>query len=226
MSLFEDLKDQTKNRILILSDRLQESSLYVELKDRYENLNSRMQLLVRVSLSILILFGLFSFIRSPLNLADENIASYQEKRELLRSLYKTSRASQEVPVLPVAPAIESIRLQVDSYVRQIGLIDSQIIGLFQDASQGQLIPTAMSEGGLKVQLSKLNIRQITDISHKLSNLNPSVKLVDLALNSNQEDSRYYDANWRLVALKIPVLTPAITTEADDKKPNKARGSGR
>lgn len=222
MSAFEDFKDQAKTRLLILGDRIQESPAYIELKDRYENLNPRMQMLVRLFIGLLVFLLLFTVVKSPLNTANENIASYQEKRELLRSLFKTSRASLDVPAIPTAPAIESIRFQLDSYFRQIGLIDSQMAGMFQDPITGNLIPNTMSDGSLRVQLNKLNLRQITDISHRLTNVSPSIKITDMSMNANLEDSRYYDVTWKMVALKVPALPPPPANEDDSKTPKKGR----
>lgn len=222
MSAIEDLKDKLQTQLLILGDRIQESSIYIEIKDRYENLNSRMQVVVKIVVSLMVFLFLYSFIHSPLTTANENITSYQEKRELLRTLLKTSRASQDVPALPVAPAIDSIRFQLDSYFRQIGLVDSQISGIFPEVNGGLLIPTNMSESALKVQLSKLNLKQVTDISHRLTNIAPSVKLLDLSMIANIEDARYYDVTWKLVSLKIPVVPPPTIEPAETKKPKGRR----
>lgn len=222
MSAIEDLKDKVQTQLFILGDRIQESSIYIEIKDRYENLNSRMQTVVKLVVAVLVFLFLYSFIHSPLTTANENISSYQEKRELLRSLLKTSRASQDVPALPVAPGSDSIRFQLDSYFRQIGLVESQISGIFPEINAGALIPTSMSDSALKVQLSKLNLKQVTDISHRLTNIAPSVKLLDLSMIANLEDARYYDVTWKLVSLKVPAVPPPVVEAEETKKPKGRR----
>ncbi|MNY66926.1 hypothetical protein D3C86_2044270 [compost metagenome] len=59
---------------------------------------------------------------------------------------------------------------------------------------------------VQVNLAKLNRRQVIDLGYQFQSLNPSVKLKDMVMTANREDSRYFDVFYKLVALAVPSLT--------------------
>ena len=58
---FSSLKEQLKDQFKELWDRIQESSLYIELKEKFELLPSRIQKVIVVGASLVLALFLFSF---------------------------------------------------------------------------------------------------------------------------------------------------------------------
>ena len=66
-----------------------------------------------------------------------------------------------------------------------------------------LIPSNKIQYGIDVTINKINVKQLTNLGSKLQIIHPAVKLKDLIITLNKEDSRYLNAEIKLVALNIP-----------------------
>jgi hypothetical protein len=98
-----------------------------------------------------------------------------------------------------------------------------------DLSGSKLISAAMSTGALTIHLAKLNLRQISDLGLKFQNLSPSIKMTDLDVQASMSDPKYFDVQYKLVALKVPE-PPKMASPDDDlpagKKGNKKAAPGK
>ncbi len=210
MASFEDIKEQIQNTLKNQWEQFQESSLYIQVKERYENLTPAMQKLTlwgSAALAILIVLSL------PISYYSESatyVSEFEEKRQLVRDLLKTSRESQESPDLAVPPSMEQLKSQVDAQIQSARLVPEQILGTQIIPASSKLIPNTLSEGTLKISLAKLNLKQLIDLGYQLQSLNPSVKMLDLQIEANRLDPRYFDVTYKMAALAVPnkLETPA------------------
>jgi len=223
MSRLDDIKDQFTSQMRQTWERFQDSSLYHNLSDRYEDLSPGGQKAVRYGSVSALLLILFYFPFANYQLASENISHFEEKRELIRELLRVAREANEAPELLPAPPITVIKSQVENDFRSMGLIAKQIVSVQEMTGQSQLIPTALTAGALDVQLAKLNLRQVVEVAYKLSLQGAAVKLKDMSLSANAEDPRYIDAHFKLHALKVPEkrLEPPPETESKPKRGKKS-----
>lgn len=208
----DDLKDRFSTELRATWDRIQESAAYNQMRDRYENMTPSMQKLTLyggiAAAALIVLsipYGYFSG-------STDAVTEFEGKRMTIRELLKVSREASEVPSIPQAPSIDMLRGMIENQIRSANLLPEQIKGT-QSTSGSALIPSNLSEGGLQIQLAKLNLRQIVDLGYKFSSISPSVKMSDMTMTANREDNRYFDVVYKLVALAVPAA-PVIAAEPE------------
>jgi hypothetical protein len=215
---FEDLKDQLITELKSSWERFQESSLYHKLRNTYENLNPRQQKLSIAGLALFIILTMLWFPFSSLHSSQDFLYEYTEKRETIRTLFQVQREVAETANLPASTPADSFKSQIEAKLQELRLIPSQIKSIEAASPNSQLISAQFSEGGLNINLSQLNIRQVVEIGSYLQSLSPTLKMVDLLMNTFPQDERYYDVSYHLVALKIPQYEPPPPPEIE--KPSK------
>jgi len=80
-----------------------------------------------------------------------------------------------------------------------------------------LLPGNLSQGVLKVVLSKLNLRQIVDLGFQFQSISSSVKMTDLVMDMSPTDPRYYDVTYKLAILAVPNQMEVVEPEPPKKK---------
>lgn len=216
---FDDLKDRVISDARMTWDRIQDSSVYNQLRDRYENMTPVMQKVTVFGSIAVIAFVILSIPYGAFSTSQELVGEFESKRMTIRELLKVSRESSEVPQIPQAPGLDMIRSNIDNQIRAANLLPEQIKGTQVQDADSKLIPKNLTEGGVQVTLAKLNLRQILDLGYQFQSINPSVKLKDLVITANREDSRYFDVVYKLVALAVPA-----PPEVAEPEPPTSRGS--
>lgn len=214
---FDDLKDRIITDARATWDRIQESGAYNQLRDRYENLSPAMQKVTVLGGIAAITVFILSMPYSYFSHSQEYVSEFEGKRMTIRELLKVSRESADVPQIPQAPPIDSIRSSVENQIRMAHLLPEQVKGTEVVENDSKIIPKNLSQGTLKVSLAKLNLRQVLDLGHQFQSISPSVKLKDLIITANREDARYSDVVYKLVALAVPEAP-----EAPPEPPPKGR----
>lgn len=208
---FDDLKDKFASDARATWERIQESGIYNQLRDRYENMSPTMQKITVIGSITAITFIILSMPYSYFSQSQEYVSEYEGKRMTIRELLKVSRESADVPQIPQAPSMEVIRSNIENQVRAANLLPEQIKGTSVIESKSKIIPQNLTEGALQVQLAKLNLRQVLDLGHQFQSISPSVKLKDLVITANREDARYFDVIYKLVTLAVPAA-PEVAPE--------------
>ncbi|WP_415064008.1 hypothetical protein [Bdellovibrio sp.] len=207
----EDLKDRLVSDARQTWERVQDSAAYNQLRDRYENMTPAMQKLTSVGAIAFVAFAILSVPYSYYSQSQDYVGEFESKRMTIRELLKVSRESSDVPQIPQAPSMDIIRSNIENQIKSANLLPEQIKGTEVLDNNSQLVPKNLTEGVLQVSLAKLNVRQAMDLGYQLQNINPSVKLKDLVITANREDSRYFDVVYKLVALAVPEA-PQIPSE--------------
>ncbi|QLY26875.1 hypothetical protein [Bdellovibrio sp. KM01] len=211
----DDLKDKLSTELRATWDRIQESGTYNQLRDRYENMTPAMQQLTMYGGIAVVTLMVLSVPYGYFNGSSEAVGEFEGKRMTIRELLKVSREAAEVPAIPPAPSMDMLRANIDSTIKSANLLPEQIKGT-QTTMGSNLIPSNLSEGGLQIQLAKLNLRQVVDLGYKFSNISSSVKMSDMMMTANREDNRYFDVVYKLVALAVPA-PPVIQAEPETPK---------
>lgn len=209
---FEDLKENLQSQLKTQWEQFQESSLYIQTKERYENLSPSMQKVTVFGVGALLLYVVLSFPLSYYSSASENVTVFEDTRQLIRDLLKASRESQETPDVAMPPEMDSLQARISQELDSSRLLPEQKLGTEILSETNRLVPQALTKGILQVSLAKLNLRQVVDIGYQLQAISPSVKMVDLVMEMNTSDSRYYDVKYKLLALEVPSLEAPPTEE--------------
>ncbi len=210
--ILDDFRDKALETLQSIKGRLEESDSYVQLKERYESFPPLIQKLVAGSLVLLIALVLLQFPLSFYNRGSENIALYEENRDLVLDLYRIKRKSVATPQLPpplektelegrARSAVTAARVQPDQ-IKAIAFIDNA------GATASGLIPKNVSQAGVELRLGNLNLTQIVDIGHALTNLSSTTKIIGLEVRPGSAPGNYFDANFKVVSFNIESAPPA------------------
>lgn len=217
MSLVDSLKDRAKTAFEKTSERVRESDAYIQAQDRYQNLTPSGQKLVRVMSVLLLLFFVLVIPMSYLSSSSASIAMFEEKRNLIRDLFRTYRESSSTQNVAIPPPADNLRMSIQSIIQRAELTPEQNMGIMEANVEGRLIPSALINNVLVVKLNKLNLKQIVDIGGSITAISDSVKMKDVSLIANAQDNRYYDVTYKLYSLKVPEPTPEPPPEPEPKK---------
>ncbi len=220
MSRLEEIKDQLKAAVTRVSTLIQESETYAKFQDRYQSLSSSSQRAVWILGLFLVSFIIFSYPLMQITNSQNVITSFEEKRSLIRDLFRTYRESSGQANVPVPPSIESLKMTVESILTAANLIPEQRVGLIQGTPEGKLIPNSLVKHVLEVKLAKLNLKQIVDIGTSIAAISESIKMKDLIIAAHAKDTRYFDVTYKLYALNVPEPTIEAPPEIEIK-PKKA-----
>ena len=216
MSRLEDLKEQIKASIDSVGQKIQETSLYINAKDRYDTMNPASQKITRLVVGFLIVLILVFYPMSLFFSSQSTINAFEEKRNLIRELFKTYRESSSRPDISVPPQMESLKSTINSIIATADLTPEQIMGVNVASFEGNLIPQTLVNNILEVKLAKLNIKQIVDIGTSIIGISNSVKMKDMAITPHPADPRYSDVTFKLYSLNVPEVAPEPPPEVEAK----------
>jgi hypothetical protein len=220
---FDDLKEKIMTSLKSSWESFQETNLYYNIKDRYENLTPMMQKLTLAGIVGLVVLMFLSYPWSVYQDSADSVASYEDKRMLIRDLLKTARDSQERPNLASAPDATSVQSQIQSRFMSAGLLPEQIKGVEVVSEKSNLIPDSNVSALIKINLAKLNLRQIIDLGFQIQNINSSVKMKDISIEASRELANYFDVVYNLVILNVPDFSATpTTTDEPEAKPSRAK----
>jgi hypothetical protein len=221
----DDLKDNLKSHLGQIWSRVEDSSFYNQMKDRFENLSPAHQKLTLMGVGALIALLIISIPYSYYSQSAANISTFEAKRSLIRELLKVTRESSEIPDLPVAPPAEELKSKIENQLHMARLLPEQMKGVEIISAETGLIPKSLLEVGLRISMAKLNLRQIVDLGYSFQSISPSVKMNSVNISTNTEDPRYFDVEMRLVTLAVPqphMEAPETSEEEGSKDSSKKK----
>lgn len=219
----DELKENLGSKLKAEWEKFQDSSLYLTVSERYQNLSPIGQKIAIVSVVGILGYTLVSIPLADYSSSNMNLEEFGNKRELVRELLKASKDAQEVPNIPVPPDVNSVKTRIESRLQLAQLIPDQIKSVEVISDSSKLVPNKFNQGMVQVQLSQLNLTQIVDIAHQVMSISPSLKLQDLEMNASSKDDRYYDVLMKVLVLEVPSFE---TAEEEDAPPPPSRNNGR
>lgn len=210
------LADQLKTSVLQMGERIRESSAYAKAQDRFENLSPSGQKLVTIFGVLAVVFLLLFIPFSNFTSSHNDLSQFEEKRGLIRELFKTYRESSSNQNVSVPPNGGMLRSSIESVLTRAELMPEQKQGLVTGSVEGRLIPQNLVTEVLFVNLAKLNLKQIVDIGASIAGISSSVKMKDIVIRANMQDTRYFDVTYKLYSLNVPEPTPELPPEPEAK----------
>lgn len=211
----DDIKEQTVGRLRAGWEQVQESSLYQQARDKYENLTPTTQKLVLVGAVGLVIFALLAIPGGSLSTSSDSITRFEEKRSLIRDLLKVSRDANDSPDIPTPPDISSLKSRVEMSLQQAQLLPEQMKGVEITSESSTLVPAPMVAGMLKVSLAQLNLRQIVDLGYQIQAISPSFKMTAMEMIASAAKPKYFDVVFKFIALNVPQPAAAPSPDMDD-----------
>lgn len=201
-ALLEKLRDQARDAWT----RIQETSLFMSLREKYEGLSVRVQKAIILAGSLLAVLFLLSFPYGYISTSQTSLSSFEENRELIRGLLKASGSLKEPSPLPPEISSEDLSALITRSLEEFHLVPEQVGGV-QPVSEKvtNLVPDQVKQTGVSVSLKKLNIKQIVEISHRLQTLNPGTKVIGMDIKANAT-SHYFDVVYKIASFSIPTVS--------------------
>lgn len=212
--MFENVRDQIREKVMLAFDRLWDLPITQKIKERYDELSpiaQKASLMGSLSLIVIVLF--YAPISSIFEV-DDIILQFEEKRDLTRDLLRVSRDAGQIPALPMAEPAAMLESKIRTELSREQLIPEQIKNISQVDANSKLLGGVAGDA-LEVALIKLNIRQIVNIGYVLSRIGQSAKLEDLIIRANPEMPGYFDVDYKIVTLKAP--EPSIDSSEEAPK---------
>ena len=200
----EDIKDQMRERGQELWSQIEESNLYITLRERYDSLPPLWQKTVAV---LAVLFGLYIVLSIPQSFvaaSSEHEEFFIENRLLTRDLIRAGRLAQTVRTPPPAPSFSSLQGQVQASLARHRVLDEQRRNIIQiqNVADKKLVPKGINQTGLKLGAQKLNLKQAIEVAEDIAKLNSS-KLINMSMQADAQDPHYFSVDYEMATFSIP-----------------------
>lgn len=204
---FEDIKEQSVEQLKAYWEKIKESTAYIQLKERYDQLNPRQQKWVNIGSVLLIFYFVISI---PLGFLDE--AANKEKKfkattALHKNLVKTKDKLANAP--QARRVVESGRLSrnLKDYFQKEGFTKDQITQneSFKEENKGQ-IPEAPGDAiitGVKIALKQLNLKQVVSVLHNAEKKAKPGIMTHVNITPTSEKAGYFDLGFEIRNFEIP-----------------------
>lgn len=213
-----ELKEQFIDAVKSKWGEFQESSLYIQVKEKYDDLSPGLQKVVIVSIFAIIAVFLILPPTSWIESSSSYIENFENKKTLIRNLLQLKRDIGQAPQVPNGIPSSALKSQVDTAIRTLGLTADQIKGVEEvsiaNDGTSHLIPSSVTQAGVQLTVWKINLTQFLDLSYRIQRLSPSTKLLSIDMKANSEDVHYYDVIFQLISFSVP------QAEIDEGAPDK------
>lgn len=203
----DDIKEQLRDQLNTVWSRIQESSAYNTLREKYEALPVPQQKALGIGGLVFAVLFLLWFPYSYISSSSDLMLEFSEKRALIRELLRVSRQSQAQAPIPQGPSLDSLQQAVDNIFNTANLMPEQRGQVMSVSPQGGLaiIPPSVTQQAFSVDVKKLNLKQIVDIGFELSRTFSAMKLMDLDIQpaSGAPAPGYFDVIYKLVSYNFP-----------------------
>lgn len=221
---FEGVRDKIKEQLADLGSKIQENSAFNNLREKFESQTPTVQKAIVAGAAFLVFLFLISFPWGYISSSSVNMEGFEENRSLIQGLLRASRAAKEPAPLPPPMNEGMLRSQIEAIENESRLIPEQRgeITVAPDKPARGLAPDVVIQTGLIVQLKKLNLDQVVNLSHRFQAMGSGTKLMGLDVVQTAGQTHYYDMIAHIVNFGLPEIH--IDEPADTgKKP--ARGGG-
>ncbi len=224
----EDLKEQALEQGRAYWEKIQESNIYIQLKEKYDELPSKYQKYIKYGAAFFIVYFVLSFPLGWLGESSNSINEYQKKRKLLSNILSVQSELQSAPQAPPSVDASSLESKVKSALENMNINEEQIKETSatppRAVTDSNILPSGIRESSLQVRIEKLNLTQVVSVGRRLQNLSPGAKLIDMEVLANKEDDHYFDLRLRLASFSL-VESEEDDDSGDKKKPRRSRDKG-
>ncbi len=204
--IIDDLKDRVLEALQVVKASIEETDAYIQLKERYDSLNPSMQKLLLASVGSLFAYIIIQIPMSYYTSGSDNIALFDENRDLVLDLYRAKRRSALAPSAPVALSASELESRSRSALVAARIPPEQIksIAPFDNRSPqaSSFIPKDIEQKGVEVHVANLNVNQIIDVGHSLLAISDSARMISLEVKPGAQAGSYFDTTYKIVSFAI------------------------
>lgn len=217
--IIDDLKEQIVERSSQLWGQIQETTFFTNSKEKYDALSPLGQKASLAGVALLMILLLFSVPMTYYNSAANNIEQFEIKKNLIRDLFRLTRATSELPPLPLGISTADLIAQVQRKIELAHLQPEQIKSLQVSEQKLTGVSKNIVQAPVEVSLKSLNLTQIKDIGFDLQSLS-NVKMLALDIEAIQPQTaslHYFNVIFRLANFSLPPEPIAPVPKSGGKK---------
>jgi hypothetical protein len=220
----DELKEQILDQLKALWEKIQESPLFIQLKEKYDELTPNAQKGVTAAAGFLVALFILSFPFGWISQSSDSLVKYERNRKLIEDFLKVQKDLQSAPNVPTTASAGQVQSAANDIIEKSGIGKTQIkfSGLGSSETPPYL-PSYIEYSSVRLQLEKLNLTQVLDLGVKFQNMNRLAKLMGLEMTANKEDNHYYDVNFNLAVFSAKVAN--VSEEAEEEpaaRPSRSR----
>lgn len=218
---FENLRDQLKEQWAEASAKVQESSAFNNLREKFESQTPTVQKAIVAGAGLVVLIFLLSFPFGYFSTSREYMSQFEENRSLIQGLLRAARSAKTPSPLPPPMDSGTLRGRIDAILRTNRLLPEQIgdIAEMPHPAVKGMVPASVEQTGFAVQIKKLNLNQIISLSTQFQNMGAGTKVMGLDVVQSAGQSHYYDLIVKVVNFGLP----QIADIGPDEPPAKSGG---
>lgn len=212
---FENLREQLKEKWSELSGKVQETSAFNSAREKYESQTPAVQRAIVLGGIAIVALMILSFPMSYISSSSGYLSDFQNNRNLIQGLLHASRSSKETAPLPPPMPYEALRSNVERALREKGLVPDQIgdMQAIPNTPNGLVVPAAIIQTGIAVQVKKINVIQIIELANAVGNIGSGNKLIGMDIVQSMGQTHYYDVILKVMNYGLPVAS------VDDEGPS-------
>jgi hypothetical protein len=206
---WQDFKEQFIETLKNKWNQFQESGVYLNLKEKYDDMSPLGQKGIQVAAVLLVFLLLIMTPWAWMSSSSTTLESFESKKQIVRQLLQLKRDLTQAPPVSTGYPTSALKSEVEQAVQLLGLTPDQIKGveevnLTADA-ESKLVPAEIIQTGVQLTVWKLNLDQFVKLSFKLQGLNPSAKLLSIDMKANSDNNHYYDIIYQVVMFSPPAV---------------------
>ena len=203
-----NLKDQLKEQLNLLWEKINENPLFNTLMENYQNLSYRNQRLILSGGILLFVIFIFSFPLRNLSSSFHHEKDFNEHKTLIHNLLQTQLKKSNLSHLPSSSSFEDMKRKLEILTVRLKLLKEQKgpITAYEIPKNKFKIPH-LNAIGLKISLNSLNLTEIIDIGHRIQSQSPYIKLIGLEMKASGEKKLYFDVLYKIASFYIEEKTP-------------------
>lgn len=215
----DDLKDQLREQFSSLWGRIQESSVYNNIKEQFEALPQAAQRAISIGAGVIVALFIVYIPFSYILAANDSIEEFNENRGLIRELLRVARFGDQAPPLPPQLSITDLQNQAQMILTELKLVPEQMgpITPLEDRPAKNLTAAMIQQAGISVSINKINLSQILDIGYRFQNINLGTKITGLEIVAHAEDNHYYNVTYKLVNFSLPQNSNSIPQDSQGEE---------
>lgn len=205
----QDFKEQIGETLKNKWNQFQESNLYLNLKEKYDDLAPGAQKGIQAGGVLLVFLFVIMTPWAWMSGAEDSLLSFESRKSVVRQLLQLKRDLGQAPQIATGYPPSALLSEIQAATQSMGLTPDQVkevaeITLTEDPDS-KLVPPEIQQLGVQLTVWKLNLDQFVKLSYKLQGINPSAKLLGVDLKANSDDNHYYDVIYQVVMFSPPAV---------------------
>ena len=212
--------DQLKNSISTGFTNFTRSPAYLAIEERFNRLQPRGQLVVKIGCALAVVTVTFMIINSLFSSAREKVEDYNTNLNLINNLNRLKSSLASSPMISAPPTSGSLVNRIRSVIEQSNISSNQIEEVRSSPVRARNQPLDIN--AVDVSLKTLNLNQITDISYKIQQISSSIKINSLDISQSQDNPEYFDFSFKVNAYYPKLAKVEQEVKEEKKKPRRRR----